>query len=104
MKLTTKKLKQLIKEELSEMMKPTPYDDRFGDEEMVKNIKSTAEKQFDSLDDAMPKAHVEVLLSMLGVSGEEMVDLRNRLRGMRLDMKGESVLSFLEKVDKLEDY
>lgn len=104
MKLTTKKLKQLIKEELSEMMKPSPYDDRFGDEKMVKNIKSTAEEKFDGLDDAMPEAHVKVLLSMLGVSGEEMVDLRNRLRGMRLDMKGESVLSFLNNVDKLEDY
>jgi len=102
MKLTTKKLKQLIKEELNEMMEPSPY--RFNDEEMVKNLKGTAEKEFESLDDAMPEAHVKVLLSMLGVSGEQMVDLRNRLEGMRLDMKGESVLSFLRNIDKLENY
>ena len=43
MRLTTKKLKQIIKEELSEMMKPSPY--RFDDEDKVeKKMRLTTKK------------------------------------------------------------
>ena len=99
MKLTTKKLKQLIKEELSEMMKPTPY--RFDDEDKVEMIYGSEEFKGHFVHGSA----VSDLMQMLGVSPGKLIDLRNRLQGMRLDQKGEGVLAYLEDITKgMDDY
>ena len=94
MKLTTEKLKQLIKEELSEMMEPSPY--RFDDEAKVDKVYGSEEFK----DHAVHSTAVSDLMQMLGVNPDKLVDLRNRLQGMRLDQKGEGVLAFLEDITK----
>ena len=101
MKLTTKKLKQLIKEELEEMMEPSPYDDRFGDEEKVQKVYGSEEFKQHSVHGSA----VSDLMQMLGVNPSKLIDLRNRLQGMRLDQKGEGVLAYLEDITKgMDDY
>jgi hypothetical protein len=92
MKLTTKQLKKLIKEELSEMMPPPEY--RFDDEDKVEKVYGSDEFK----DHGVHGSALSDLLGMLGISGEKLVDLRNRLQGMRLDQKGEGVLAFLEDI------
>jgi hypothetical protein len=94
MKLTTKKLKQLIKEELNEMMEPTPY--RFDDEDKVEKVYGSEEFK----DHSVHGAAVGDLMRMLGVNPDKLIDLRNRLQGMRLDQKGEGVLAYLEDITK----
>jgi hypothetical protein len=94
MKLTTKKLKQLIKEELSEMMEPTPY--RFDDEDKVEKVYGSEEFK----DHSVHGTAVSDLMQMLGVNPDKLIDLRNRLQGMRLDQKGEGVLAYLEDITK----
>ena len=99
MRLTTKILKQIIKEELSEMMKPTPY--RFVDEDKVQRIYGSEEFKAH----AVHSTAVSDLMQMLGISPGKLIDLRNRLQGMRLDAKGEGVLAYLEDITKgLDDY
>ena len=99
MKLTTKKLKQLIKEELSDMMEPSPY--RFDDEDKVEKIYSSEEFKAH----AVHSTAISDLMQMLGVSPGKLIDLRNRLQGMRLDQKGEGVLAYLEDITKgMDDY
>ena len=101
MKLTTKNLKQLIKEELEEMMEPSPYDDRFGDEDKVEKIYGSEEFKGHFAHESA----VSDLMQMPGVSPGKLIDLRNRLRGMRLDTKGEGVLAYLEDITKgMDDY
>ena len=103
MKLTTTKLKQLIKEELSEMMHDqqrfdhagnpaTPY--RFKDEEAVDKIYGSSEFK----DHGAHKTAIEDLLGMLGISQSKLEDLKNRLEGMRLDAKGQGVLEYLRDI------
>ena len=94
MKLTKEKLKQLIKEELSEMMEPTPY--RFDDESKVEKVYGSEEFK----DHSVHGSAVSDLLQMLGVNPGKLVDLKNRLQGMRLDQKGEGVLAYLEDITK----
>ena len=99
MKLTTKKLKQLIKEELSEMMEPSEY--RFDDEEKVQKVYGSQEFK----DHSVHGNAVSDLMQMLGISTGKLIDLRNRLQGMRLDQKGEGVLAYLEDITKgMDDY
>jgi len=99
MRLTTKILKQIIKEELSEMMKPTPY--RFDDEDKVQRIYGSEEFKAH----AVHSTAVSDLMQMLGISPGKLIDLRNRLQGMRLDAKGEGVLAYLEDITKgMDDY
>jgi len=110
MKLTMKKLKQLIKEELSEMrheqqrsdqtdMSRSPY--RFDDEDKVERVYGSEEFKQHSVHGSA----VSDLMQMLGVSPGKLVDLRNRLQGMRLDQKGEGVLAYLEDITKgMNDY
>ena len=91
MKLTTKQLRKLIKEELNEMM----HDQyRFDDEDKVEKVYGSGEFK----DHATHSTALSDLLGMLGISGEKLVDLRNRLQGMRLDQKGEGVLAYLEDI------
>jgi hypothetical protein len=94
MKLTAKKLKQLIKEELSEMMPPPEY--RFDDEDKVEKVYGSGEFK----DHSVHGAAVSDLMQMLGVNPDKLIDLRNRLQGMRLDQKGEGVLAYLEDITK----
>ena len=93
MKLTAKKLKQLIKEELNEMrhehqrpdqadMSRSPY--RFDDEDKVERVYGSSEFK----DHSVHGAAVSDLMQMLGVNPSKLVDLRNRLQGMKLDQKG----------------
>ena len=99
MKLTKQKLKQLIKEELSEMMEPSPY--RFDDEDKVEKVYGSEEFK----DHSVHGSAVSDLMQMLGVSPGKLIDLRNRLQGMRLDQKGEGVLAYLEDITKgMDDY
>ena len=99
MKLTTEKLKQLIKEELSEMMEPSPY--RFDDEDKVEKVYGSEEFK----DHSVHGSAVSDLMQMLGVNPGKLVDLKNRLQGMRLDQKGEGVLAYLEDITKgMDEY
>ena len=110
MKLTTKKLKQLIQEELNEMrheqqrldqadMSTSPY--RFDDEDKVGRVYDSPEFK----DHSVHSAAVSDLMQMLGVNPSKLIDLRNRLQGMRLDQKGEGVLAYLEDITKgMDDY
>ena len=110
MKLTTKTIKQLIKEELSEMihdqqrldqasMSKSPY--RFDDEDKVEMVYGSEEFKAH----AVHSTAVNDLMQMLGISPGKLIDLRNRLQGMRLDAKGEGVLAYLEDITKgMDDY
>ena len=99
MRLTTKKLKQIIKEELSEMMKPSEY--RFDDAEKVEKIYGSEEFK----GHFVHSTAISDLMQMLGISPGKLIDLRNRLQGMRLDQKGEGVLAYLEDITKgMDDY
>ena len=99
MKLTTEKLKQLIKEELNEMMPMSPY--RFDDEDKVEKVYGSEEFKGHSVHGVA----VSDLMQMLGVNPGKLVDLRNRLQGMKLDAKGEGVLAYLEDITKgMDDY
>lgn len=99
MRLTTKKLKQIIKEELSEMMKPSPY--RFDDEDKVEKVYGSEQFKAHSVHGSA----VSDLMQMLGINPDKLIDLRNRLRGMRLDTKGEGVLAYLEDITQgMDDY
>ena len=99
MKLTTKQLRRLIKEELSEMMEPSKY--RFDDEEKVQKIYGSEEFKQHSVHGSA----VSNLMQMLGVNPGKLIDLRNRLQGMRLDAKGEGVLAYLEDITQgMDDY
>ena len=99
MKLTTKKLKQLIKEELSDIMEPSPY--RFDDEDKVEKVYGSEEFKGHSVHGSA----VSDLMQMLGINPGKLIDLRNRLQGMRLDAKGEGVLAYLEDITKgMDDY
>ena len=99
MKLTTKKLKELIKEELSDMMEPSPY--RFDDEDKVEKVYGSEEFKCHSVHGSA----VSDLMQMLGIDPGKLIDLRNRLQGMRLDAKGEGVLAYLEDITKgMDDY
>ena len=94
MKLTAKKLKQLIMEELNEMMPPSEY--RFDDEAAVDKVYGSEEFK----DHSVHGTAVSDLMQMLGVNPDKLIDLRNRLQGMRLDQKGEGVLAYLEDITK----
>lgn len=98
MKLTTKKLKQLIKEQLDEMM----HDQyRFDDESAVEKVYGSEEFK----DHSVHGSAVSDLMQMLGVNPDKLIDLRNRLQGMRLDQKGEGVLAYLEDITKgMDEY
>ena len=102
MKLTTKKLKQLIKEELNEMVHDdelSPY--RFDDESAVEKVYGSSEFK----DHSVHGSAVSDLMQMLGVNPGKLVDLKNRLQGMRLDQKGEGVLAYLEDITKgMDEY
>lgn len=110
MKLTKEKIKELIKEELSEMRheqqrsaqgdKPTsPY--RFDDEDKVERVYGSEEFKGHFVHGSA----VNDLMQMLGISPGKLIDLRNRLQGMRLDTKGEGVLAYLEDITKgMDDY
>ena len=99
MKLTTEQIRQLIKEELSEMMEPSPY--RFDDKEKVEKVYGSEEFKAH----AVHSTAISDLMQMLGVSPGKLIDLRNRLQGMRLDAKGEGVLAYLEDITKgMDDY
>ena len=93
MKLTKKTLKQLIKEELNEMM----HDEyRFDDKAAVEKVYGSEEFK----DHSVHGAAVGDLMQMLGVNPDKLIDLKNRLQGMRLDAKGEGVLAYLEDITK----
>jgi hypothetical protein len=110
MKLTTKKLKKLIQEELNEMrheqqrfdqadMPTSPY--RFDDEDKVERVYGSSEFK----DHSVHGSAVSDLMRMLGVNPGKLIDLRNRLQGMQLDQKGEGVLAYLEDITKgMDDY
>ena len=99
MKLTTEKLKQLIKEELNEMMPPSEY--RFDDKDKVEKVYGSEEFK----DHSVHGSAVSDLLQMLGVNPGKLIDLKNRLQGMRLDAKGEGVLAYLEDITKgMDEY
>ena len=94
MKLTTEQIRELIKEELAEMMQPSPY--RFDDEDKVEKVYGSQEFK----DHSVHGAAVSDLMQMLGINPDKLIDLRNRLQGMRLDQKGEGVLAYLEDITK----
>lgn len=110
MKLTTQALKKIIQEELNEMrheqqrfdqagMPTSPY--RFDDEDKVERVYSSDEFK----DHAVHGTAVSDLMQMLGVNPDKLINLRNRLQGMRLDQKGEGVLAYLEDITKgMDEY